>query len=156
MSKTKDLRTIDQTVIDEAIARQVATHALGNKGVAEIAKLLAITPASVRTIQASERYKELVSATAEQELGPALAKAKAQLARLSSKAVTVVEKTMDMFIADGKGARDALAAASVVLKSVGLHEEEDKQQDATINIVLPTGVGLNETKTIDVTSEIDE
>lgn len=143
MTKPKDLRSIDQTVIDESLTRQIATVMLTNASVAECARKLAISPSAVKTILASDKYKEIVAKEAEQELGPALAKAKAQLARLSTKAVAAIERALD----EGS-ARDALQAATIVLKSVGLHEEERQQQDTQLTIIMP---GAESPTTIDVT-----
>jgi hypothetical protein len=134
MSKTKDLRSIDQTVIDESLTRQIAAIMLTNASVTECARTLAISPTSVKTIVASARYKEIVTETAENELGPALAKAKAQLARLTTKAVAAVERALD----EGSS-RDALNAATIVFKATGLHEDEKKEADTTLNIIMPGG-----------------
>lgn len=147
-SKTKNVATMDGTVVSEALTRQVATVMLTGASVADCARQLTISPAAVRKIVASEKYKELITETADAELGPALAKAKAQLARLSTKAVAAIERALD----EG-GTRDALQAATIVLKSVGLHEETEKQQDATITVVLPGGA---EPVTYEVQSEKEE
>jgi transposase-like protein len=134
MNKTKNVGNMDPTVVDEALTRQVATVLLTGASVTECAKQLSISPAAVRRIQDTEKFKELVAETAEQELGPALAKAKAQLARLSTKAVKAIEAALD-----GASHREALQAATIVLKAVGLHEEERQQQDTQINVILPGG-----------------
>lgn len=147
-SKTKDLRSMDETVVNEALTRQVATVMLSGASVADCAKRLTLSPNAVRTITSSARYKEIVAKTAEEELAPALAKAKAQLARLSTKAVAAIERALD----EGS-ARDALQAATIVLKSVGLHEEEKQQQDTQLTIIMP---GAAEPKTYEVPSETQE
>lgn len=134
-------------MVSEALTRQVATIMLSGASVADCAKRLAITPNAVRTITASDRYKEIVSTTAEEELAPALAKAKAQLARLSTKAVAAIERALD----EGS-ARDALQAATIVLKSVGLHEEEKQVQDTAITVIMP---GAETPRTIEVENETD-
>lgn len=145
---SKNINNMDPTVVSESLTRQVATVMLGGASVADCARQLTISPAAVRKIVSSEKYKELIAETAEAELGPALAKAKAQLARLSTKAVAAIEKALDT-----GGTRDGLHAATIVLKAVGLHEETEKQQDATINIVLPGGT---EPITYEVPSEKEE
>jgi hypothetical protein len=150
MSKTKNVAAMDEAVVSEALTRQVATVALTGASAAVIARQLTISPAAVRKIQAMDRYKELIAETAEEELAPALAKAKSQLARLSVKAVKVVERNLDQYLEDGKGGREALNAATIVLKAVGLHEEGEKQQDAVIQVVLPSGA---EPVTYEVKSE---
>lgn len=138
---------MDPTVVSEALTRQVATIMLSGASVAECAKRLSISPNAVRTITGSDAYKDLVKVVADEELGPALAKAKAQLARLSTKAVAAIERALD----EGS-ARDALQAATIVLKAVGLHEDEKQQQDTMINIVMPNGIeGV-----IDITPKKDD
>lgn len=149
--KTKDLRSADETVVNEAFTRQVATVMLTGASVTECAKQLALSTAAVRKITQSDRYKEIVAETAESELGPALAKAKSQLARLSTKAVTVIERTLDKYIEDGVGGRDAINASTIVLKAVGLHEETEKQQEQTLTIIMPGAA--NEPVTYEVNSD---
>lgn len=129
---SKNINHMDETVVAEALTRQVATVMLTGASVAECAKKLTISPAAVRKIVESDKYKEIVATTAEEELAPALAKAKAQLARLSTKAVKAIEETLD------NGAyRERIQAATIVLKAVGLHEEERQQQDTSITVVMP-------------------
>jgi hypothetical protein len=135
-SRISKIDELDPTVVNESLTRQVAAILLTNVSVTQCAKQLAITPAAVRRIIESPRYKELVETTAEEELGPALAKAKSQLAKLTTKAVAAIERALGPEASN----RDALQAATIVLKSVGLHEEKEVQQDTQINIVMPTGV----------------
>lgn len=132
MSKTKNVGTMDPTVVNEALTRQIATVMLTGASVSECARQLSLSVPAVKRITESDKYKQIVADTAEDELGPALAKAKAQLARLSTKAVKAIEKALD----DG-GHREALQAASIVLKAVGLSEDEKQQQDTQITVVMP-------------------
>lgn len=134
-TKTKRVENMDKTVVDEALTRQVATIMLSGASVTDCSKALSITPAAVRRITGSDKYKELVTVTAEDSLAPALSQAKLQLARLTTKAIKAVERALD----EGS-ARDALQAASIVLKSVGLHEEKEAQSDTSITVVLPSGL----------------
>ena len=133
--KTKNLNSLDPTYVQEALTRQVATIMLSGATVTDCAKRLTITPAAVRRITASDKYKELVTVTAEDELAPALSQAKAQLARLTTKAIKAVERALD----EGS-ARDSLQAATIVLKAVGLHEEKEQQNDTSITVILPSGL----------------
>ena len=147
---TKNINHINETVVDESLTRQVATIALTGASVSEIAKQLAITPAAVRKIQNSDRFKDLVKETSEESLAPALAEAKAKLAKIAGKGVRVLEKAMDNYLEAGTGGRDAIQAAMTALKAVGLHEETEKQQDTQINVILPGGA---EPMTIEVPNE---
>lgn len=151
---SKNINHINETVVDEALTRQVATIALTGSSVSEIAKQLAITPAAVRKIQNSDKFKDLVKATSEESLAPALAEAKAKLSKIAGKGVRVLEKAMDNYLEAGTGGRDAIQAAMTALRAVGLHEEAEKQQDTNLTIVLPsTG---SDPLTIEVPNESGE
>lgn len=131
---TKDVRQMDKTVVDEVLTRQIAGILVGGASITDCAKKLNISPAAVRRIIETDKYKAIVAEAGEEELAPALAKAKAQLARLTTKAVKAIEEVLDT----GAG-RDKLQAASIVLKAVGLHENEEKQNDGNITIIMPGG-----------------
>lgn len=133
--RSSKIDELDPATVQESMGRQVATLALSGISVRTIGEKLKITPAAVRRIMETDHYKGLIADSAEQELGPALAKAKSQLAKLAPKAVKAIERALD----EGS-ARDALQAATIVLKSVGLHEEKDAQQDQSITIVMPNGI----------------
>lgn len=134
-SKTKRVENMDPLVVQEALTRQIATIMLSGASVTDCAKKLTITPAAVRRIIDTDKYKELITITAEDSLAPALSQAKAQLGKLVTKAIKAVERALD----EGS-ARDSLQAATIVLKSVGLHEEKEAQQDTSITVVLPSGL----------------
>lgn len=139
MAKNKDIRYVDQTVIDEVLTRRVAVLAINSASVPDIMKQLALSRQAVEMIQNSQKYKEVVIKAGEEETTKALTKAKLDLTRLSSKAVKVVEKAMDAAL-DGTGTmREGLGGAQLVLKAAGIHETEEIKSDGVINIILPTG-----------------
>lgn len=107
---------------------------LTGASVTACAKQLSVTPAAVRKILDTDKYKELITVTAEDGLAPALSQAKAMLAKLTPKAIKAIENALDT-----GSARDALQAATIVLKSVGLHEEKEQQSDQNITVILPSG-----------------
>jgi hypothetical protein len=151
LTKNKDIRYIDKTVIDEVLTRRVAVLAINSASVPDIMKQLALSRQAVEMIQASPKYKEVVQQAGEEETAKALTKAKLDLTRLSAKAVKVVEKAMDSAL-DGTGSmREGLGAAQLALKAAGIHENEEKQSDGVINIILPTGV--EKTVTYEVKNE---
>lgn len=153
MAKNKDIRYVDPTVIDEVLTRRVAVLAINSASVPDIMKQLALSRQAVEMIQSSPKYKEVVTKAGEEETAKALAKAKLDLTRLSSKAVKVVEKAMDSAL-DGTGSmREGLGGAQLVLKAAGIHETEEKANDATINIIMPSGV---ETVTYEAQKEESE
>lgn len=131
---TKNINNMEKTVVDEVLTRQIAGILVGGVSITDCAKKLNISPAAVRRIIETDKYKDIVSEAGEEELAPALAKAKAQLARLTTKAVKAIEEVLDT----GAG-RDKLQAASIVLKAVGLSENEEKQNDGNITIIMPGG-----------------
>lgn len=140
MAKNKDIRYVDKTVIDEVLTRRVAVLAINSASVPDIMKQLALSRQAVEMIQASPKYKEVVVQAGEEETTKALAKAKLDLTRLSSKAVKVVEKAMDSAL-DGTGSmREGLGGAQLVLKAAGIHENEEKSQDSNITIIMPSGI----------------
>ena len=138
--KPKKITEISQAAQDEVLAKQIAMLELSGRTTQQISRTLSITPATVRKITGSEAYKHEVATLADDELGPALAKVKSNLAKLTGKAVQVLDKAMDRAISTGEGMREALEASKVVLKSVGLHEEQETQQDSTIIINMPEGI----------------
>jgi hypothetical protein len=87
----------------------------------------------------SPKFKEVVTLAGEEETNKAITKAKIDMSRLSSKAVKVVEKAMESYLTGDGSAREAIGAAQMVLKASGIHETEEKAQDSTINIIMPTG-----------------
>lgn len=149
--KTKNLGTLQQVVVDEVITKQVAALSIAGKKQTEIAADLGISYTAVRGICKTEKYHELVKMTGEEALGPLIAAAKAGLARLSAKAVRVVEKAMDQALEGSGSMREGLAAAQVALKAVGIHEDANQQADMQIIVQLPNGV--IDHKTIEVINE---
>lgn len=140
MGKNKDIRYVDQTVIDEVLTRRVAVLAINSASVPDIMKQLALSRQAVEMIQASPKYKEVVAQAGEEETAKVLTKAKLDLTRLSAKAVKVVEKAMDDAISGTGSMREGLGAAQLALKAAGIHESEEKTQDSNITIVMPSGV----------------
>lgn len=135
-----DIRYVEPTVLDEVITRRVAVLTMSGGTVPTIMKQLALSRAAVEGILASPKYKEVVTLAGEEETAKALTKAKLDMSKLSAKAVKVVEKAMESYLTGDGSAREAIGAAQMVLKAAGIHETEEKQQDATINIIMPTGV----------------
>lgn len=138
--KSKKITDISQAAQDNVLTKEIAMQELSGRTIPQIVRTLGITAATVKKIMASEAYKQEVSSLADTELGPALAKVKSNLAKLTGKAVQVLDKAMDRAISTGEGMREALEASKVVLKSVGLHEEQEAQQDQSITIVMPSGI----------------
>lgn len=139
---TKEIRP--EVVIDELLTRQIASAMLDNQSAtfAQIAKTLNIPTMLVRKVCLSAKFKDIITKAGQDELGPALARAKVKMARLADKAMTVIEQQLD----DGN-----LNAALAVLKGIGMDEQVDKQVDQTLTIILPGAE--RQQKTIDISTE---
>jgi len=116
--------SISQTVL----MQKVATLAISGYKTSQIAKELSLSLGLVRKITKDPKFLELIEETSEKELAPLLTKAKAEMARLVSKSIKVVENCLD---------KDDLEAAKIVLKSVGLASQEEKQGSTELNIIMP-------------------
>lgn len=138
----KTAKSLDQTYVDEVLTRQVAALSLTGIMPSDVAKQLSVSVGTVRKILASPKYKEVLTAEAEEDFAPAVAKAKAALTKLTNKAIAALERALD----EGS-VRDALEASKIVLKAVGLAEDNEKQGDASITVIMP---GASEPKTIEV------
>ncbi len=150
MAKKNDIRFIDKTVIDEVLTKRIAVLAMKYTTPTYIAKKLGISKDAVESIMETDKYKNVVAKAGDEEVSQALAKAKKDMSRLTPKAVKVIEKALDDAVTGAGSMREGLGGAQLVLKAAGIHETEEKAQDATINIVLPSGV------TQEVTYEVKE
>jgi hypothetical protein len=105
----------------------------------QIGTELGLAEGAIEAIQKGEDYKKLVNRIGEQELTFAVASMKTRLARMGDKAAKVYEKVMDDYLDSGKNARDAISAAQSISRAMGVDKSDDKPQDATLTVVLPTG-----------------
>lgn len=128
--------------VEEQQAKALATAMIAGSTITAAANAINIPLSTAKRISKSEIYRSLVEDIGESELGPALAKAKSKLAKLVDKAIRAVESNLD---------KDSLDAAKIVLKSVGLDQQEQKKdQDTNITVIMPSG---NEPRTIEVDVE---
>ena len=139
MSKKKQITQFDPTIVSEVFIRRVAVLAMAGQSSKKIGEELGLAENAILSIQKGEEYKKLVSRIGEQELTFAVAGMKTKLARMGDKAAKVYEKIMDDYLEGGKNARDAISAAQSVSRALGVDRSEDKPQDATLTVVLPTG-----------------
>lgn len=110
-------------------AAKVAALALsGVQTQAAIAKQLGISPARVSKVVKSQAYKELIEKSVDKTLVSALDSARAEMAKLTKEAVRVIAERL-------KG--NDLDAAKMVLKGIGLDSQDNKPQEAAINIIMP-------------------
>lgn len=150
MPKLVDKRYLNPTVIDEVITRRVAALSAAGGTVPHIMKSLKISRDFIEEIQNSAKFKEIVLDIGEQETGVAIAKGKKELQKSVSLAVKVIQKAMGGALDGSVSMREGLLASQIVLKSAGLSEEGDKQNDTSITVVLPSGV---EQRVVEVISE---
>jgi len=139
VSKKKQITQFDPTIVSEVFIRRVAVLAMAGQSSKKIGEELGLAENAILSIQKGEEYKKLVSRIGEQELTFAVAGMKTKLARMGDKAAKVYEKIMDDYLEGGKNARDAISAAQSVSRALGVDRSEDKPQDATLTVVLPTG-----------------
>jgi hypothetical protein len=135
---SKPLNPVEEGII----AKQLAVALLDGSPVSQAAKAVGIELSVARRIVKSEAFKELVNKAGDDSLLPALAEAKNKLAKLTSKAIKVIEYQLD---------ENNLDAAKIVLKAVGVDKDDGKaEQDTVLNIIMP---GATEPKSIDVEVE---
>ena len=116
-------------VEEQVVAKSLAAAMLDGTPVTQAAKLIGIELSVARRISKSDTFKDLVSQIGNDELTPALAKAKSKLAKLTDKAIRVIEHQLDA---------NNLEAAKIVLKAVGLDQQEEKKdQDTNITVIMP-------------------
>lgn len=119
-----------QALQDEVFARQIAAAFIDGPKLsyADVARQLNITPALVRKICLSEKFKELVADASTGVLQAALDRARYRMAKLADKAIDVIDQNLD----DGN-----LNAALAVLKGIGMDQKEEKTTDTVLNVILP-------------------
>lgn len=131
-------------IVDELISRQVAAIAIINPNVTDIAKQLNISKELVRRVMDSRQFREILIDIGDSSLGPAIAKVRSQTAKLVNKALKVIEDKLD---------EGDLDAAKVVLKVLGVDNQEEKHQDTNLTVVLPNTV---QASTIQQTIEVPD
>lgn len=140
-----------QVIQDEVFTRQIAAACLDGPKLShsDIARQLNISPALVRKIVLSPRFREIVEEAAEETLKPALARARWRMAKLADKALNVIEQNLD----DGN-----LQAALAVLKGIGMDQTQEKTSDTHLTVVLPgakTETAVDNSLTIEVPDNVE-
>jgi hypothetical protein len=144
----------DKALIDEVLTRQIAMLSLGGERVLKnIAEQCETSVHIVKTVMASERYQAILAEEAHVSLGSALAALKQRMSKQADKALKVIDKAMDVYLETGEGSREAMEASKMVLRSQGLDAAEDRQNDTTLNIIMPGGA---EPVTIEVENDNKE
>lgn len=130
-----------------ALMKKLAALELAGVSRAQAAKELGIGIQVARTLQSKQEYKDLLSVANDEKAAEELSLVKTRLAKLATKAILAVEKALD------EGAhREALQAANVVFKAVGIDTpEKNDGAGAPINIILPNVYQDNQV--IEVVSE---
>ncbi len=100
----------------------------------ELAKECGLTLDQVKRVLASDRFKDASKALQEDKVKDAADVARVRLAGLGSKAVSTIQRVMDMV--DDKPS-DAVKAAIYTLQSLGIGAKEEKTQDASVTVVMP-------------------
>lgn len=128
MSEVKKPEPRPQVVIDEFLTRQVAAAMMDGKSFNLVAKELNLSNRMVRQIAASKKFQDICAQVGQDELGPAVAAAKRRMAKLTGKAMDVIERRLE---------DDDLQAALAVLKGIGMDTQVEKVSDTSITVVMP-------------------
>lgn len=132
-------RTPEQEV---ALRSKIAVLTMAGMSAPKIQAELGLTKAEHTRLCKDPSYMALIEQMQQAENAPALNKAKARMTKLVDKAVDAIERALD-----SPAHGDSLKAASMVLRSLGLDEQEEQQSDTNITVVLPSG---QEAKTINI------
>jgi hypothetical protein len=130
----------------ELLCKQLINIRLTGATKKDAATALGIPESSVRTLESSDLHRQLL-ADASDDMTSIIAQTRADLAKLAPDAVRAIKETLR----EGSH-RDKMQAATIVLKSVGLHEDDNTNKDTQIIVNLPHGVG---TEAIEVPNETD-
>lgn len=130
----------------EILCKQLINIRLTGATKKDAAVALNIPESSVRTLESSDLHRRLL-AEASGDLTDIIANTRAELAKLSPDAVKAIKETLK----DGSH-RDKMQAATIVLKAVGLHEDDKSSVDTNLTVILPGG---EQVKTIEVGNETD-
>lgn len=119
-----------EVVKKEVLQPQVLALAMVGKTPTQIAKELKASPTVIKRMMATYEFREALRAGVGNELEAITLKTRERINRLLDKAVDVIEANLD---------EGSLQAAVVVLKVGGfLSETQNKTQDTSIQIVLPS------------------
>lgn len=129
-------------VMDGHIIPQVVAMVLAGANILEISREMNMNRGTVRKIMASYRFKELLDKANEGALKNAVAQARTGMAKLVTEALRVIEEKLKQ--------DNSLEAVKIVMKGLGLDNEEQKVQDTNLTVILP---GAKQETIIDVTPE---
>jgi hypothetical protein len=136
----------------EVLVRQVIAACLSDVPKAQQQKDFGLTRGALEAIIDSDQFKSIMEQVGKESLAVEVAQMKDRLSRMGLKASKVYEKVMDDYLDRDKGARDAVVVAQSVHRSLGVDQDDNKQQDANINIILPG----EQPKTVVVEADIEE
>jgi hypothetical protein len=133
-------------IIEEIITRKVATLMLANPTITiqDLAKRLEISKDLVKRIQASDRFRELLKVTGEDAMSRAVSKTRQEMAELAQEAVRVIKFQLQ---------ENNLEAAKIVLKTMGLEQQEKTVSDTQLTVIIP---GQTEPKDIEAEFKKEE
>lgn len=150
--KHRKITDVNPTVVDEVILRQVVAASLTGASDAEIGRTTGLSRHTLRAMQQSDKFKDLVRETGEEQLAAVVGTLKQRITKMGEKAAKVYEKVMDDYLEGKGGARDAVVVAQSVTRSLGVDKGDDKPSDSNINIIFPG----EEPKTVHVQSEVED
>lgn len=128
-----DLPATPELAENLMLQKQIATLVTAGMPLTEVCKTLKISRKRLNALCKDPGYRQFVDAQLDSEIGPLLVRAKTRMSRLVDKAVDAVERALT----SGQTA-DELKAAGIILKAAGLEQQEEKQADTSITVILPT------------------
>lgn len=148
---TPNITQVDPTVVSEVFTRRVAVLAMGGMSSKKIADEMGLSKDAIEKIQQGEVYKGYLKHVGEQDMNVEVIRMKHRLSTMAEKAAKVYEKVMEDYLTGKSGARDAVTVAQSITRAIGADKGEEKQQDASITVILPGGKDV-----VTVKADVDE
>jgi hypothetical protein len=136
------------TIKKSVLTQKVAEMLLSGCNFKEVRQTLSVKDEDILEILKSDEYKKLLSDITDGQIGSLKNVAKVTLGEMLPLALRAIKEALQ----DGD-IKSKLQAAGMVLKATGISEETNTTQDASINIIIPRDININENKTIEVKSD---
>jgi hypothetical protein len=118
-----------EIIIDAVLTKKAALLVLAGKdSILGLSKELGLSRWATKKLVDSQEFKAHLTNLSEAELLPLVQEMRQSIGKLGKKALQVLENHLD---------DNNLEAVKLVLKTMGLMENEVKQADTTLNVILP-------------------
>jgi hypothetical protein len=115
-------------VVDEILMKQIIALGMAGETQFAISKKLGLSRPMVDKICDDPKFREMAMEIGNREVVPVIAKMRSQLSKLGEAAISVVKQHLQ---------ENNLEAAKLVFKTMGLMEQEEKQGDTQLTVILP-------------------